>query len=105
MPSTIKVEKIPLTEEDLAYIKHIMDGGARKETIDNLTRKGWNVDAWTKRRIGVSRENREHIIKRLYKLGECTKCRQLSQYKIIQKLPDISVISWYCEKHLPEEFT
>jgi hypothetical protein len=104
MCSTIKVEKIPLTEQDYAYIKHILDGGARKETIEHLREKGWDVDAWLKHRIPASMNNRIDIIKRKYNLGECTICRSLSEYKIIQKLPDISVISWYCESHLPENF-
>jgi hypothetical protein len=102
---TTKVEKIPLTEQDLAYIKHILEGGPRKESIEHLEKKGWNVQAWLKHRAATSRENRECIVKKLYKLGECTICRALSEYKIIQKVPDASVISWYCEKHLPAEFS
>jgi hypothetical protein len=97
------VRKIALTEEDLAYIKHILEGGARKETIEHLTEKGWNVDYWLKRRSPMSLGHREEIIKRKYKLGECTICRQISEYKIIQKIPDASVVSWYCEQHLSEE--
>jgi hypothetical protein len=98
------VQKIPLTEEDLAYIKNIMEGGARKETIEHLTEKGWNVDYWLKRRTPMSMGHREDIIKHMFKLGECTICRSISQYKIIQKIPDASVVSWYCEKHLPSNY-
>ena len=100
---TTKVEKIPLTEEDLAYIKHLLEGGARKETIEHLKEKGWNVEQWLKRRAATSRENRKYTIKKMFKLGECTICRSISEYKIIRKLPDASVISWYCSEHLSEE--
>jgi hypothetical protein len=100
---TTKIEKIPLTEEDLAYIKHILEGGPRKEIVEHLRQKGWNVQAWQKHRAATSRENRETIIKKLYKLGECTICRSISEYKIIRKVPDASVISWYCSEHLSEE--
>ena len=100
------VQKIALTEEDLAYIKHILEGGARREIVEHLRQKGWNVEQWEKHRSKSSRENRETIVKKLYKLGECTICRTLSEYKIIRKVPDASVISWYCQKHfLSSEFS
>jgi hypothetical protein len=98
-----KIQKVPLTEEDLAYIKHILDAGVRKETIENLEKKGWDVDTWLKRRTPMSMGHREEIIKRKFKLGECTICRSISEYKIIWKIQDATVVSWYCEKHLPSD--
>jgi hypothetical protein len=103
LTTEVQVQKVPLTEQDLAYIKHLLDGGPKRETVQHLKEKGWNTDQWEKRRTKSSREHRECLVKKLYKLGECTVCRSLSEYKIIKKVPDASVISWYCEAHLPSE--
>jgi hypothetical protein len=98
------IQKIPLTDEDKAYIKSILEGGPKRETVANLKEKGWDVDSWLKRRQRTSINNRMIIIKKTFNLGECQICRGISEYKIIQKVPDASVISWYCSEHLPSEF-
>jgi len=93
------VERIELTEAQKEEIKLILEGKPTKKTIENQKNRGVNIERWLKYRKPFSMSNRIQIIKQKYYGSLCHICSSFPNYKITYKLPDITLIEFYCDRH------
>jgi hypothetical protein len=93
------IEKITFPKGDQEYIDAIIEGKPTPNVIKYWTNKGLNVEHKTKWYTSPTLHNRMRAIQQKYKIGVCHICQKLPSYKITYKLPDITLIEYFCDKH------
>ena len=77
---TVEVQKIILTQEQ------------QQEVNDTLK------ITKTKYRL-VSNKGRRDTVRKKFYHGLCHICHDFPSYKVLHKLPDITLVEYYCEQH------
>jgi hypothetical protein len=93
------VEKIILTKEQEQDIRTILEGHPSMETIERRRKWSNNTENWLKYRIPSTSSFRIDRVRRKYFKGLCHICQALPVYKVLYKLPDVTLIEFYCESH------
>lgn len=98
---TIIVEKIELTPQQREEIQSILDTKTTKAMMQKWESRGVVHVNKKMYRLGTSYGKR-HIVKRKFFYGGIShRCHDWPAYKVLRKKPDITVVEFYCEKHLP----
>jgi hypothetical protein len=93
------IQKITFNSTETQEIKDIMDGKPTKKMIDSWQRRGVLKTEYFR---PPSLNNRKDDVKRKYFHGLCHICQDLPVYKVLYKLPDITLVEYYCNKHVPD---
>jgi hypothetical protein len=95
------IEKIEFSEQDKQFIADILAGKPTAKSLKYWESKGMDVEYHTKRYRPTHPSNRLKIIRAKYKIGVCHKCGNLGDYKVLNKMPDITLVEYWCDEHLP----
>jgi hypothetical protein len=75
-----------------------------KETVEKLEAKGWNVDAWLKRKPSSNSNYRNKLVrKHYYQNGICCHCAGWPDYKILFDVGGAYLKEFYCGKCFKEK--
>jgi hypothetical protein len=96
------ITKIALTDEQKEDISCILNGTPRKQHIAEWQAKGYDIQYRTKGYRPGHPKNRLKLIREMYKVSTCCLCSEISSVKLSYKLPDITLVEYYCDQHLPK---
>jgi hypothetical protein len=99
------IEHIQFTDEDKQFISDILQGRPTAKSLKYWEDKGMDVEHHTKRYRPPHPKNRLKIIREKYKIGVCHSCANLADYKVLYKMPDITLVEFWCQDHLPSQLT
>jgi hypothetical protein len=93
------IEHIEFSEQDKQFCTDVLAGKPTAKVLKYWEDKGMDVEHHTKRYRPPHPNNRMKIIKEQYKIGTCIICRKLADYKVLYKMPDITLVEFWCEQH------
>jgi hypothetical protein len=93
------IEKIEFSKEDQESIDAILSGKPSAKTIQRWKDAGFNIEHRIKWYISIPQKERMLRIRQKYKISGCHVCQQFPLYKVLYKLPDITLVEYWCEKH------
>jgi len=97
------IQKIVLTEDQKQEVKDILDGKPTKIMVERWNKSGTKQMTEKSYRAG-SMHGRKEIIKKNYYHGLCHICQDWPAYKVLYKLPDVTVLEFYCAEHFSKVY-
>jgi hypothetical protein len=103
-PNTYKrpdpvIEELTFSNEDKEYISAMIEGRPTPNVIKYWERAGHNVEHRLKWYRAPRLQERMRTVSQKYKIGLCHICQEFPVYKVLYKLPDITLVEYFCEKH------
>ena len=93
------VEEIILTKQQMEDVRNILEGHPTTEAIEKHRNRSNRTEYWLKNRMPSTPAFRTDLIRRKYFKGLCHICQALPMYRVLYKLPDITLVEYYCELH------
>jgi hypothetical protein len=93
------IEKIEFSKEDQEFIDAILEGRPSPATIQRWKDASVDIKYRMKHYIPITPKERMLRIRQKFKISGCHVCQQFPLYKVLYKLPDITLVEYWCEKH------
>jgi hypothetical protein len=98
------IERIEFKGEDKEYVDALLGGKPVPKTIKRWENSGMNLEYKKKWYIPPGQKERLLKLRQYYKIGTCHVCKEFASIKLIYKLPDVTLVEFFCEQHLPKTF-
>jgi len=100
------IQRLEFSQEDQEEIDAQIEGMPTPKALKYWQRAGHNIGHRKKWYRAPPLQHRLRTLSQKYHVGMCHICRvKFPSVKVMYKLPDITLVEWYCSEDLPSELT